>query len=51
MKTGLRTGIKNVVIEMLNNKMDDETIKKLTKIENKDLKKIKKELGLANGSY
>ena len=31
--------------------MDDETIKKLTKIENKDLKKIKKELGLANGSY
>lgn len=31
--------------------MDDETIKKLTKIENKDLKKIKKELGLANENY
>ena len=42
---------KNVVIEMLKNKMDDETIKKLTKIENKDLKKIKKELGLANENY
>ena len=36
---------------MLKNKMDDETIKKLTKIENKDLKKIKKELGLANENY
>ena len=36
---------------MLKNKIDDETIKKLTKIENKDLKKIKKELGLANENY
>ena len=33
---------------MLKNKMDDETIKKLTKIKNQELEKIKKELNLAN---
>lgn len=38
----------NFIIEMLKNKMDDETIKKLTKIKNQELEKIKKELNLAN---
>lgn len=31
--------------------MDDETIKKLTKIKNQELEKIKKELNLANENY
>ena len=41
----------NFIIEMLKNKMDDETIKKLTKIKNQELEKIKKELNLANENY
>lgn len=51
MKTGIESGMKdgikkathNFVIEMLKNEMDDETIIKLSKINTKELEKIKKE--------
>ena len=36
---------------MLNNKMNDETIKKLTKIKDRELEKIKKEVNLKKKSY
>lgn len=38
--------IRDIVIEMLKNKMDDEIIKKISKIKQNDLEQIKKEIAL-----
>lgn len=45
-KDGIKTATRDIVIEMLKNKMDDEIIKKISKIKQNDLEQIKKEIAL-----
>ena len=43
-KRGEKQGVRKVIIEMLKNKVDEEVIKKSTKVKSKELEQIKKEL-------
>lgn len=44
MQNGIQTATRNFVIQMLKNKMSEKTIKKITKIEEVELQKIKQSM-------